>query len=137
MKAGYGDTLRTIIYTGRPCRILKNPYAVEFNEKRQDEINKMQESGLPAFIKDINPEVFVGSGLNVGLLQLSRKTTQEEEKAGIKLSKREEHLRGPWLSGECAGAIDDIKPAKEVIDEIIALAAQQLNIAGSYVVSKL
>jgi NAD(P)H-dependent flavin oxidoreductase YrpB (nitropropane dioxygenase family) len=134
----YGDTMRTIMYTGRPMRIFKTPYAVEYMDKRLDELKEMQEMGLPAWVKDVDPEVFVGANpASVGTLQLSRKTTQDEEARGVKLSKHEEHMRGVFLTGDCAAAIKDIKPCKDVIDEMVALASEQLRTAATFVVSKL
>merc|ERR1712061_536712 len=40
VEAGYGDTIRTIMYTGRPMRVFRTPYNVEMEEKRQDVIKK-------------------------------------------------------------------------------------------------
>merc|ERR1719210_1825845 len=61
LAADYGDTIRTIIYSGRPMRVFRTPYNVEFEEKRQHEIKEMQDSGIPAFVKDVDPEKFVGA----------------------------------------------------------------------------
>merc|ERR1712232_951631 len=72
LEAGYDETMRTIIYTGRPCRVLKTPYALDFEENRQDEIKQSQEVGLPAWIFDADPEKMEGaSPSSVGTLQLS------------------------------------------------------------------
>lgn len=38
LKASSEDTLRTIIYTGRPMRILKNDYALDWETNRQQEV---------------------------------------------------------------------------------------------------
>eukprot|EP00927_Polykrikos_kofoidii_P053093 TRINITY_DN4727_c0_g1_i1.p1 TRINITY_DN4727_c0_g1~~TRINITY_DN4727_c0_g1_i1.p1 ORF type:complete len:402 (+),score=89.37 TRINITY_DN4727_c0_g1_i1:70-1206(+) len=138
LEADYDSTMRTIMYTGRPMRILKTPYAVEFDEKRRDEIAEMQEIGFPAWVKDVDPEVFVGANpSSVGTLQLSRKLTLEEEKRGVVLTKHEEHMRGVFLAGSCAAAINDIKPAKAIIEDMVTEAAEQLRIASTFVVSKL
>merc|ERR1719433_2635064 len=58
VSADYGDTIRTIIYSGRPMRVFKTPYNVEMEEKRQHEIQEMQNMGIPAFVKDVDPEKF-------------------------------------------------------------------------------
>merc|ERR1712232_559566 len=92
LEAGYDETMRTIIYTGRPCRVLKTPYALDFEENRQDEIKQSQEVGLPAWIFDADPEKMEGaSPSSVGTLQLSEKRTMEEKKNGVELSRHEEH----------------------------------------------
>merc|ERR1712056_28983 len=45
INADYADTLRTTIYSGRPMRIFKTPYNVEFEEKRKAEIREMAGMG--------------------------------------------------------------------------------------------
>merc|ERR1719199_2303694 len=71
VSADYGDTIRTIIYSGRPMRVFKTPYNIEFEEHRQSEIREMQDIGIPAFVKDVDPEKFVGANpSSVGTLQL-------------------------------------------------------------------
>merc|ERR1719359_2635049 len=91
---------------------------------RRDEIQEMQTMGFPAWVKDVDAEVFVGANpSSVGTLALSEKRTREEKEKGVVLSKHEEHKRGVFLTGQCAGAIKDIKPAKEIIDEMVHQAA--------------
>jgi len=138
VEADYGDTIRTIIYSGRPMRVFRTPYNVEYEAKRQHEIREMQNAGIPAFVKDVDPEKFVGaSPSSVGTLSLSEKRTQEEIKSGIELTRHEEHNRGVFLTGQCAGAIADIKPAKDIIDEMVVTAAEHLRTASSFLTSKL
>jgi len=138
VEADYGDTIRTIIYSGRPMRVFRTPYNEEYEAKRQHEIREMQNAGIPAFVKDVDPEKFVGaSPSSVGTLSLSEKRTQEEIKSGIELTRHEEHNRGVFLTGQCAGAIADIKPAKDIIDEMVVSAAEHLHTASSFLTSKL
>lgn len=138
VESGTGDTIRTIIYSGRPMRVFRTPYNVEFEEKRQAEIEEMQNMGIPAWVKDCDPEVLVGANpASVGTLSLSEKRTVEERKNDVKLSRHEEHSRGVFLTGVCAGAVKDIKPAKQIIDDMVSLASEQLRVSSSYVVSKL
>jgi len=138
VEADYGDTIRTIIYSGRPMRVFKTPYNVEFESKRQTEIEEMQQMGFPAWVKDVDPEVFVGANpSSVGTLQLSQVLTQEEKDKGVQLSAHERHRRGVFLTGQCAGAINDIKPAKTIIEDMVSLAAHHLEAARSMVASRL
>jgi len=142
VEADYGDTIRTLIYTGRPCRLFKTPYNVEFEEKRQDEIREMNEIGIPAYVKDCDPSVFEGlegsaEGFKVGVLSLGEVRTREEKEKGVELSTHEKHSRGVFLTGQCAGAINDIKPAADIIQDMVQLAAEHLRTASSFVVSKL
>merc|ERR1712151_1173090 len=79
VNADYGETIRTIIYSGRPMRVFRTPYNVEYDTKRQDEIEECQNLGFPAFVKDCDPEVFVGANpSSVGTLSLSEKRTRED-----------------------------------------------------------
>merc|ERR1711953_511056 len=94
--------------------------------------------GFPAFVKDCDPEVFVGANpSSVGTLNLSERRPLEERKNNVQLSKHEEHARGVFLTGECAAAITDIKPAKEIIDDMVSNAANQLRTSSSFLVAKL
>lgn len=63
--------------------------------------------------------------------------TLKEKKEGAKLSMKEERGRGVYLTGQAAGAIKDIKPAKQIVDEMVVQAAEQLRSASALVVSKL
>jgi len=138
VEADYGDTIRTIIYSGRPMRVFKTPYNIEWEEKRQEEMRQMQDAGIPAFVKDVDPEKFVGANpASVGTLNLSEVLTLEEREKGVELSRHERHERGVFLTGQCAGAIRDIKPAKDIIDDMVLHAAEQLRLASSFVSSKL
>merc|ERR1712025_650209 len=67
VNADYGDTLRTTIYTGRPMRIFKTPYAEDYENNRKKEIVEMQNSGIPAFIKDFKGEI--EGGASIGIFQ--------------------------------------------------------------------
>merc|ERR1712107_292401 len=138
VNSDYSDTLRTTIYTGRPMRIFKTPYAIEFEEQRKDEMLEMQSAGIPAWVKDCDPEVFVGANpSSVGTLQLSEVLTREEKQSGVKLSALERRSRGVFLTGQCAGAVTDILPAGQIVEEMVVQAAEQLRAASTFVVSKL
>eukprot|EP00419_Tripos_fusus_P061797 CAMPEP_0172927798 /NCGR_PEP_ID=MMETSP1075-20121228/217650_1 /TAXON_ID=2916 /ORGANISM="Ceratium fusus, Strain PA161109" /LENGTH=376 /DNA_ID=CAMNT_0013789073 /DNA_START=43 /DNA_END=1173 /DNA_ORIENTATION=+ len=136
VESDYGDTMKTIIYTGRPMRVFKTPYALDYEANRANEINEMQNMGIPAFIKDIRGEIDSGE-MGIGIFHHSEVLTLEERKLGIKLSSREERERGVFPTGQCAGAINDIKPAKDIVEEMVAQAAEQLRVASSFVAAKL
>jgi len=138
LEASYEDTLRTIMYSGRPMRIFKTPYSVEMEEKRQDVIKEMSEIGIPAWIKDMDAEKLDGANpASVGTLNLAEVRTQEEIKNGIELSAHERHRRGVFLTGQCAGAITEIKSAKDIIEEMSLQAADSIRASYSLLSSKL
>lgn len=133
LSADYADTIRTTIYSGRPMRIFKTPYAVECEDKRQDEIKEMQAMGIPLFAKDVEELEFGG----VGTFAQSEVRTLEEREKNVKLTSREKHERGVFLTGQCAGAVTEIKPAKDIVEEMVQQAHEQLRAASSLLVSKL
>merc|ERR1712190_529362 len=138
VNADYGETIRTIIYSGRPMRVFRTPYNVEFEEKRKAEIDECQNMGFPAWIKDCNAEDLAGANpSSVGTLNLSERRTLEERKNNVQLSKHEEHSRGVFLTGECAAAITDVQPAKDIIDDMVSGAAAQLRTASAFLTAKL
>lgn len=46
-------TVRTLIFTGRPLRVIKNPYIMDFNENRGDEIKKLCSKGVLPYENDV------------------------------------------------------------------------------------
>lgn len=97
LSAGYDDVTRTLIYSGRPMRVRRTAYVADWEENRQDEIKRLVKEGR------IPHEV-------------------ELEK------KPEKSLEGRmWLMGTVAGSISTIKPAKDIIDELVSTAALRLK----------
>merc|ERR1712100_664262 len=138
VKADYDCSMKTTIYSGRPMRIFKTAYTEEFETKRAAEIVEMSNFGVPAFVKDIkNTDGIDSSSVGVGIFHLAEVRTLEEVAANKELSVREERGRGVYLTGQCAGAISDIKPAKAVVEDMVAEACVQLQSSASFVVSKL
>jgi len=137
IESSYDDTIRTIMYTGRPMRIFKTPYSVEMEESRQDVIRSMSVAGIPAWIADMDAEKLEGANpASVGTLNLSEVRTQDEIKKGVVLSAHERHTRGVYLTGACAGAISEIKPAKDIIDDMVIVAADIIR-SSQQLLSKL
>jgi len=53
VSCGYQDTIRTIIFTGRPLRVRKNDYIMDWEENRKDEITKLTNQGIIPVHHDI------------------------------------------------------------------------------------
>ncbi|EIM90205.1 2-nitropropane dioxygenase [Stereum hirsutum FP-91666 SS1] len=106
LSAGHDDTVRTLIYSGRPMSVRKTDYVRDWEENRHQEIIKLTSEG---------------------------KVPHEEE-----LAKHPEKSPSGrmWLMGRVAGSINDIKPAKEIVDELVMTAAKSLAVANSQVVAK-
>jgi hypothetical protein len=59
-------------------------------------------------------------------------TSMEGKLAGLDI----DDVERPYLMGEVAAAIRDVKPAKEIIDEMVQEAVQQLRIGNSFIEGK-
>jgi len=102
-KTDYTDTIKTTIYTGRPMRVNASKFVVDWESKRQDEIQKMLVQGkLPA-----------------------------------PFGSQEKVEERPFLMGQAAGAIDEVKPAKAIVDEMVGQAHELLAGASKMLVAKL
>ncbi|KAI6043051.1 2-nitropropane dioxygenase [Pisolithus marmoratus] len=104
LQADYDDVIRTLIYSGRPMSVRKTPYVSEWESRRQQEILDLVSEG---------------------------KIPHE-----VELQKHpEKSVEGRmWLMGRVAGSINDIKPAKVIVDEIVNSAAASLRNASSSIV---
>jgi len=99
-------TVRTIVFTGRPMRVQKNPYIMEWEDNRQAEIKELSSKGVIPATKD-----------------------WENSPAKVQANM--------LLMGQVAGAIQDIKPAKEIIDDIINGAVATIKQSSGYLKAKL
>ncbi|KAK7049227.1 hypothetical protein VNI00_005828 [Paramarasmius palmivorus] len=104
--AGFDDTIRTTIYTGRPMHVRKTPYVSDWETKRVAEKEQL---------------------LAKGLIPHAVELEQHPEKSIVGLS---------WLMGKVAGAVNDIKPAKEIVDDIVTGAAKSLQSASGLIIPK-
>ncbi|TPX31455.1 nitronate monooxygenase [Synchytrium microbalum] len=100
--ATHSDTIRTIIFTGRPMRVLKNAYILNWENNRSEEIKKLTAAGTIPVYHDL-------------------------ETAGDDIDDETAMQARPWLLGQVAGSIEDIKPAKEIIDEMVTTACKTLR----------
>jgi len=138
VNSDYNDTMTSTIYTGRPMRIFKTPYTIEFEENRTDEIKEMSSMGIPAFVKDMKNEGGIdASSVGVGIFHSAEVRTLQEIADGLELSSRQERERGVYLTGSACGAISDIKPARAIVEDMVSEACEQLKYASAFVVSKL
>lgn len=107
--ADYTDTLRTIIFTGRPLRVRKNAYIEEW-ESKPEEIKKLVSKGVIPVVYDI----------------------EKREKDGTIDEDTEMNAR-PYLMGQVAAAIKDVQPAKQIIDEMMSEAVKQIKRSNSLI----
>lgn len=101
VNAGLNDTVRTLVVSGRPLRLLPNEYIKEWHSK-PEEIRRLTESGVVPMEKDME------DGKDVDL---------------------------PFLMGQVCGNVKDIKPARDIVESMVAEAAQMLKLGSTYLVS--
>ncbi|KAJ3096816.1 hypothetical protein HDU97_005560 [Phlyctochytrium planicorne] len=104
INAGYHDTIRTIIFTGRPMRVLKTDYINGWEEK-PEEIKKLTSSGKIPWYVD---------------MEKANQSDKEEDEDFLMKSR-------PLLMGSVAGAITEVLPAKVIIDDMVSGAIQALK----------
>eukprot|EP00930_Biecheleria_cincta_P028961 TRINITY_DN20158_c0_g1_i1.p1 TRINITY_DN20158_c0_g1~~TRINITY_DN20158_c0_g1_i1.p1 ORF type:complete len:394 (+),score=77.95 TRINITY_DN20158_c0_g1_i1:132-1184(+) len=131
VNADYTDSIRTTIYTGRPMRVFKTPYVLDWESNRKKEMEELQNKGIIACGVDVPRGKEVGGFHDLEVL------TQQEKKDNVTLDKVQHMERSVRLVGQCAGAISDIKPAKAIVEEMVKEAVQQLSAANTFIVSKL
>ncbi|KAF8471297.1 2-nitropropane dioxygenase [Kalaharituber pfeilii] len=102
--AGFEDTIKTIIFTGRPLRVRKNPYIQNWEENRREEIKKLTSKGTIPVEHDM-----------------------EELEKEDKLDDETMDSARPWLMGKVAAVVTEKKSAKAIVDEIVAEAVEQLK----------
>ena len=107
--AGYDDTLRSLIYTGRPMRIIKNKYAMDWRENRQDEMKELLRQGTIPYTAD------------VARYQEMRKKGNDDQNATSYVQSYTDGM--PKLSGQVAASITSIKPAKHIVREMMQEAS--------------
>ncbi|GAP87279.1 putative 2-nitropropane dioxygenase [Rosellinia necatrix] len=123
--AGFDDTIRTLIFTGRPLRVRTNPYIENWETERQAELKELTSKGILPFEADLDK---VANGTSEGSGSGEGASEDEVEEMMDKFR--------PYLMGKCAALVNEEKSAKEVVDEFITDATAALK-AGSQMTAKL
>jgi len=108
VKAGYHDTIRTVVFTGRPLRVLKTPYITDWETNRTKEIQELTSRGIIPIQNEV----------------------EKRSKSGIEPTQEEVDRAQNFLMGQAAGAIEDVKPAAQIIDEMMTQAIEVLKIVN-------
>lgn len=99
VSAGWGDTVRTLVVSGRPLRVRSNDYIKDW-EGRGEDVRELVERGVVPMEHDI-----------------------EEDR----------DVDFPYLMGVVAASINDIKPAKDIVDGMVREAVECLRVGGGYI----
>ena len=128
--ASFDDTIRTLIFTGRPLRVRKNPYIMNWEEERAQEIKELTSKGKLPYEADLD-KVMAGeltsppAGLKV----------QTGEDGEVDIDELMDQFR-PMLMGKCAAVVNERKSAKAVVDEYVNDAVKWMQKGNSMIVSK-
>jgi NAD(P)H-dependent flavin oxidoreductase YrpB (nitropropane dioxygenase family) len=98
VSAGFDDTLRTLVVSGRPLRVKMNEY-IRGWEAQPEKIKALTEKGVVPIQKDFD------DGVDVDI---------------------------PFLMGQVAGVIKDIKPAGQIVQEMVDEAVDMLRTGQGY-----
>ncbi|KAJ9302307.1 hypothetical protein DTO271G3_1173 [Paecilomyces variotii] len=109
--AGFDDNVRTIIFTGRPLRVRNNPYIQNWEENRQNEIKELTAKGIIPVEHDMEN---LPDDVDDDTLDNAR----------------------PYLMGKAAAVVNEKKPAKAIVDELVNDAVAWLQ-KGNKMIAKL
>jgi NAD(P)H-dependent flavin oxidoreductase YrpB (nitropropane dioxygenase family) len=129
VESDYDETLRTLIFTGRPLRVRKNPYIMNWENERRDELFSLLDKGILPVQHDLDAVEALEAGTKEDKAVETANSSLEGKLAGLDI----DDVERPYLMGEVAAAIRDVKPAKEIIDEMIKEAVQQLRLGSSLI----
>jgi len=104
LKAGYDDNIRTAAYTGRPMRVFKTAYIEDWENNRHEEIKLLTSQGIIPVEKDV-----------------------EDHPENSMAARR-------WLMGRTSAVINDIKTAKEIVDDMMREAEICLKLSSQLIV---
>ncbi|KAJ7234235.1 2-nitropropane dioxygenase [Mycena rebaudengoi] len=106
VSAGFEDAVTTLIYTGRPARVRRTEYVENWNTNRQAKIKEL--------------------------------TSQGKLPHEVELVKHPEMsmMTRPWPMGRISSLINDVLPAKVIVDNMVSEAADMLQRGNSMLTSK-
>jgi len=102
LKAGAGDTTQSVIYTGRPARVLNTDYVKEWEGRRRAEKEELLEKGVVPFFHEVKTAKKKGEKLSIAKV-------------------------APLPFGQACGGIDSILPAATIMDSMVSEAAVALR----------
>lgn len=124
--ASFDDTTRTLVFTGRPMRVRKNEYIMNWEENRRAELKELTSKGKLPYEADLEK---VANGITEGT-GISTEGLSEDELDDVMDKFR------PMLMGKCAALVNEQKSAKAIVDEFITDATAAIK-AGTQMTAKL
>ncbi|GKT92947.1 2-nitropropane dioxygenase [Colletotrichum tofieldiae] len=128
--AGHDDNIKTLIFTGRPLRVRKNPYIENWETERQQEIKELTAKGVIPYEADL--EKLMNAGDSEGG---STGSGGDNNASEVDIDDALDQFR-PFLMGKAAAVCNEKKPAKAVVDEFVNDAVAWLQ-KGNKMIAKL
>jgi len=113
----HGDTIRTLIFSGRPLRVRKTPYVMNWEEERRKEMKELLENAIIPVQHDLE--------------RFDRGGSKDSSGCELNCVGFDPEMTTKYLMGEVAAVITDIKPAGRIIEEMVCEAVQQLEMSQS------
>jgi len=107
-----GETVQSLNYSGRPCRMLRTPYVEEWEGARKAEAARLLGAGKIPFNEDMDQAIEQGRPLSMAKVQ-------------------------PLFMGQNSAAIHSIEPVSAIMHELVHGAAAVLLSRANLVTSKL
>jgi len=111
VNAEFTDTVRTLIFSGRPMRVIKTPYILDWEANRQDEIKALTTAGHIPYEYEMDEKQKKGEEMSTDLVIQSTR----------------------MLAGQVIGAISDVKPSAEIVNEMVADCINALERTSSLI----
>ena len=128
--AGFTDTIRTLIFTGRPLRVRSNAYIENWETERAQEIRELTSQGKLPYEHDLD-KIMSGAG---EIPQAMKDAAKGENGEELDVDDLLDHFQ-PFLMGKCAAVCNEAKPAKVIIDEFVNDAVASIKRGNTYTVS--
>ncbi|GAB7334442.1 hypothetical protein MBLNU13_g06445t1 [Cladosporium sp. NU13] len=109
--AGFDDNIRTIIFTGRPLRVRNNPYINNWEVERAQEIKELTAKGVIPVEHDLER---MGDDVDDDTMDNAR----------------------PFLMGKASAVVNERKSAREIVDEMVQGAVDEIRKSNAAIVSK-
>ena len=118
VNAGFDDTMTTLVYSGRPLRCVKNDYIVDWQTNRKQEMEQLLAKGIVPVVSDM--KAFTSEKKIVSNAAKNSKNPMD-------------YYLGFSLSGQIAANIDQILPAKQIVEEMVRDACKIFKYQASRV----
>lgn len=102
---------------------------MNWETERRDELFSLLDKGILPVQHDLDTVDALESESKEGKAVETANASLEGKLAGLDI----DDVERPYLMGEVAAAIRDVKPAKQIMDEMIKEAIQQLRLGSSFI----